>query len=228
MDIAKIVRDTVRKIGYTRAKFGFDADTCGILVSLDEQSPDIAQGVDKALEAREGNLDEEEATGAGDQGMMFGYATNETPEYLPVPIALAHRLARRLAEVRKNGTLPYLRPDGKTQVTVAYENGKPVAIDTIVISTQHDESVTLEQIRKDMIEYVIKAVIPAELLSEKPSISSTQLASSLSAAHRVTAVLPAVKLLLIPMAVWLVMVAVLSPAKIQRRLTVPVPMQLVT
>ena len=167
VDIAKIVRDTVRNIGYTRAKFGFDADTCGILVSLDEQSPDIAQGVDKALEAREGNLNEEEATGAGDQGMMFGYATNETPEYLPVPIALAHRLARRLAEVRKNGTLPYLRPDGKTQVTVAYEDGKPVAIDTIVISTQHDESVTLEQIRKDMIEYVIKAVIPAELLSEE-------------------------------------------------------------
>ena len=128
---------------------------------------DMAMGVDKALEAREGDLDEAEATGAGDQGMMFGYATNETPEFLPLPIALAHRLARRLTEVRKNGTLPYLRPDGKTQVTVAYENGKPVAIDTIVISTQHDENVTLDQIRKDLIEHVINAVIPAELLSEE-------------------------------------------------------------
>ena len=167
VDIAKIARETIRKIGYTLSKFGFDADTCGVLISLDEQSPDIAQGVDKALEAREGDLDEAEATGAGDQAMMFGYATNETPEFLPLPIALAHRLARRLTEVRKNGTLPYLRPDGKTQVTVAYENGKPVAIDTIVISTQHDENVTLDQIRKDLIEHVINAVIPAELLSEE-------------------------------------------------------------
>ena len=166
IDISKIVRDTVRNIGYTRAKYGFDADTCGINISLDEQSPDIAMGVDKALEAREGTMDDAEATGAGDQGMMFGYATSETPEYLPLPIALAHRLSRRLAEVRKNGTLKYLRPDGKTQVTVAYEDGKPVAIDTIVISTQHDENVTLEQIRKDLIEHVIKAVVPAELLSE--------------------------------------------------------------
>ena len=165
VDISKIVRETVRKIGYTRAKYGFDADTCGILISLDEQSPDIAQGVDKALEVRDS--DKEEETGAGDQGMMFGYACNETPEYMPTPIALAHRLSRRLAEVRKNGTLPYLRPDGKTQVTVAYENGKPVAIDTIVISTQHDENVTLEQIRKDLIEHVVKAVVPAELLSDE-------------------------------------------------------------
>ena len=166
VDISKIVLETIRNIGYTRAKFGFDADTCGILISLDEQSPDIAQGVDKALEAREGDMSEEEATGAGDQGMMFGYACNETPEFMPTPIALAHRLSRRLTEVRKNGTLPYLRPDGKTQVTVAYENGKPVAIDTIVISTQHDEKVSLEQIRKDLIEHVVKPVIPAELLSD--------------------------------------------------------------
>ena len=135
VDIPKIIRDTVKEIGYTRAKYGFDADTCGILVSLDEQSPDIAQGVNEAIESREGEMDAAEAIGAGDQGMMFGYATNETPEFMPLPIALAHRLARRLTEVRKNGTLPYLRPDGKTQVTVAYEDGKPVAVETIVIST---------------------------------------------------------------------------------------------
>ena len=170
VDISKIVRETIRNIGYTRAKFGFDADTCGILISLDEQSPDIAQGVDKALEAREGDMSEEEATGAGDQGMMFGYACNETPEFMPTPIALAHRLSRRLTEVRKNGTLPYLRPDGKTQVTVAYEDGKPVAVETIVISTQHDEEVTLEQIRKDLIEQVIKPIVPAELMSDETRI----------------------------------------------------------
>ena len=165
VDIPKIIRNTVQDIGYTRAKYGFDYATCGILVSLDEQSPDIAQGVNTALEAREGEMSVEEATGAGDQGMMFGYATNETPEFMPLPIALAHRLARRLTEVRKNGTLPYLRPDGKTQVTVAYEDGKPVAVETIVISTQHDEEVTLEQIRKDLIEQVIKPIVPAELMS---------------------------------------------------------------
>ena len=170
VDIPKIIRSTVREIGYTRAKYGFDAETCGILVSLDEQSPDIAQGVNQALESREGKMDEADAVGAGDQGMMFGYATNETPEFMPLPIALAHRLARRLTEVRKNGTLPYLRPDGKTQVTIVYEDGKPVAVDTIVISTQHDEDVSLDQIRKDLIEHVIKAVVPAELMLDDTKI----------------------------------------------------------
>ena len=170
VDIPKIIRKTIKDIGYTRAKYGFDAETCGILVSLDEQSPDIAQGVNEALEAREGEMDKEDAIGAGDQGMMFGYATNETPEYMPLPIALAHRLARRLAEVRKDGTLPYLRPDGKTQVTVLYEDGKPVAVDTIVISTQHDEDVELAKIREDLIKEVIKYVVPEDLLSDKTRI----------------------------------------------------------
>ena len=170
VDIPKIIRSTVEEIGYNDAAYGFDCKTCGILVSLDEQSPDIAQGVNQALEAREGKLDEADAVGAGDQGMMFGYATNETPEFMPLPIALAQRLARRLTEVRKNGTLGYLRPDGKTQVTIVYEDGKPVAVDTIVISTQHDEDVTLEQIRKDLIEHVIKPVVPADLLKEETRI----------------------------------------------------------
>ena len=166
VDIPKIVRKTVKEIGYDRAKYGFDCDTCSVLTSIDEQSGDIAMGVDEALESRSGEKDDVEAVGAGDQGMMFGYATNETPEYMPSPIAMAHRLSRRLTEVRKNGTLPYLRPDGKTQVTVEYDDNKVVRIDAIVISTQHDEHVSQEQIREDLMEHVIKVVIPAELLDE--------------------------------------------------------------
>lgn len=167
VDIPKVVRNTIREIGYDRAKYGFDCDTCSVITSIDEQSADIAMGVDEALESRNGEKYDVEAVGAGDQGMMFGFATNETPEFMPLPIAMAHRLSRRLSEVRKNGTLPYLRPDGKTQVTVEYENNKPKRIDAIVISTQHGEEVTLEQIEKDMKEFVIKAVIPTELLDNE-------------------------------------------------------------
>ena len=166
VDIPKVVRNTIKEIGYDRAKYGFDCDTCSVLSSIDEQSGDIAMGVDEALESREGEKDEVEAVGAGDQGMMFGFATNETPEYMPSPIAMAHRLSRRLTEVRKNGTLSYLRPDGKIQVTVEYDDNKVVRIDAIVISTQHDEHVSQEQIREDLMEHVIRAVIPAELLDE--------------------------------------------------------------
>lgn len=170
VDIPRIVRDTIRGIGYTRAKYGFDAETCAVLSSIDEQSADIAQGVDQALEAREGNMSDEEidAIGAGDQGLMFGFACNETEELMPLPISLAHKLSRRLTEVRKNDTLTYLRPDGKTQVTVEYdENNKPVRVDTIVISTQHDPEATLEQIQADVKEHVINAVVPAELLDSE-------------------------------------------------------------
>lgn len=168
VDIQAIARETIKEIGYTRAKYGFDYQTCAVLVSLNEQSPDIAQGVNQALEAREGQMsdDEIEAIGAGDQGLMFGFAVNETPELMPLPISISHQLARRLTEVRKNGTLPYLRPDGKTQVTVEYDGDKPVRIDTIVVSTQHSEDITLEQIQRDIKEHVIGPIVKPELLDE--------------------------------------------------------------
>ncbi len=166
VDVPKVVRQTIAEIGYTRAKYGFDADTCSVLTSIDEQSSDIAMGVNEALESKKGEIDKDEAIGAGDQGMMFGFATNETEEYMPLPIAMAHKLSRRLTEVRKNGTLTYLRPDGKTQVTVEYEDNKPVRIDTIVISTQHGPEVERDQIEKDLMEHVVKAIVPVELLDE--------------------------------------------------------------
>ncbi len=167
VDIQKLVRETVREIGYTRGKFGFDAETCGVITAIDEQSPDIALGVDKALEAKENRMSEEEldAIGAGDQGMMFGYASDETEEYMPYPISLSHKLARRLTEVRKDGTLPYLRPDGKTQVTVEYdEAGKPVRLEAVVLSTQHDPDITQEQIHEDIKKHVFAPVIPQEMV----------------------------------------------------------------
>lgn len=170
VDIQSIVRETVREIGYDRAKYGFDCDTCGVLVALDEQSSDIAMGVNKALEARENAMDDSEldAIGAGDQGMMFGYATNETEEYMPYPIALAHKLVRQLTKVRKDGTLPYLRPDGKSQVTVEYDKaGHPIRLDAVVLSTQHDESVTQEQIHADVKKYIFDQVLPADMVDEE-------------------------------------------------------------
>ena len=167
VDIPKIAREVIRDIGYDRAKYGFDCDTCGIITNIDEQSADIALGVDKSLENKEGT-DSELSNGAGDQGMMFGYACDETPELMPLPISLAHKLCRRMAEVRKSGALSYMRPDGKSQVTVEYdENNRPVRVDTVVISTQHSPEVSLDQIRKDMIDQVVKAVIPAEMLDER-------------------------------------------------------------
>ena len=169
-DLQTIARETVREIGYDRAKYGFDCDSCAVISSLHGQSPDIAMGVDKAFEAKNGEITDQYDTGAGDQGLMFGYACNETPELMPLPISLAHKMAKKLTEVRKNGTLKYLRPDGKTQVTVEYEDDKPVRVDTVVVSSQHDAAVTLEQIRADIEEYVIKPTVPAELLDENTKI----------------------------------------------------------
>ncbi len=166
VDFPKVARDVVLEIGYDRAKYGFDGNTCAVVTSIDEQSGDIAMGVNEGYEAKAGDADSENSIGAGDQGMMFGYACTDTPELMPMPISLAHRLAKKLTEVRKNGTLPYLRPDGKTQVTVEYIDGKPAAVDTIVISSQHSPDVELEQIKKDLIEYVVKPVIPEELVNE--------------------------------------------------------------
>ena len=168
VDIQKIVRDTVKEIGYTRGKYGFDAETCGVITAIDEQSSDIAMGVDKALEAKENKMSDAEidAIGAGDQGMMFGYATNETEDYMPYPISLAHKLCLQLTKVRKDGTLKYLRPDGKSQVTVEYNDGKPARLDAVVLSTQHDPDVTREQIHEDIKKYVFDEVLPQELVDE--------------------------------------------------------------
>ena len=171
VDIAKIIREAIREIGYTNSAYGFDADTVGVLISLDEQSPDIAQGVNRALESREGDMAIEDAIGAGDQGMMFGYATNETPEYMPLPISLAHKLAYKLADIRKvTGEMNYLRPDGKTQVTILYDGDKPVAVDTIVVSTQHDPHVEIAQIKNDIIQYVINPLLPEDLATDNLKI----------------------------------------------------------
>ena len=169
VDIQKIVRDTVREIGYTRGKYGFDADTCGVITTIDEQSSDIAMGVDKALEAKENNMTDEEidAIGAGDQGMMFGFATNETEEYMPYPISLAHKLSRQLTKVRNDGTLSYLRPDGKTQVTVEYDDGKPSRLDAVVLSTQHDPDITQEQIHEDIKREVFDKILPADMVDDE-------------------------------------------------------------
>ena len=170
VDIPALARSVIKDIGYDRAKFGFDSQTCAVLTSIDEQSGDIAQGVDKALEQREGACDEADTTGAGDQGMMFGYASDETPELMPMPISLAHKLAKRLSQARRDGTLAYLRPDGKTQVTVEYVDDKPVRVDAVVISNQHAPEVSLEQIRTDVIEHVIKPTIPAGLMDADTKI----------------------------------------------------------
>ena len=213
VDIADVARNVVNNIGYNDPKCGFDGNTCAVLTSIDAQSPDIAMGVNESLELKDGESDTDNQIGAGDQGMMFGYACDETPELMPMPISLAHKLAKQLTKVRKDGTLSYLRPDGKTQVTVEYDDDKIVGIDTVVISTQHDEDVTLEQIRKDLIEYVIKPIIPAELMNDNTKIFVNP------TGRFVTQVLQAERLLLIPTADFLVTAAVHSAVKTRQRLT---------
>ena len=219
VDIQGIVRETVREIGYDRAKYGFDCDSCAVITSIDGQSADIALGVDSAEEQKEGSSDDADTTGAGDQGMMFGFACRETPELMPMPISFAHKLALRLTEVRKNGTLPYLRPDGKSQVTIEYEGNKPVRVEAVVISSQHSAEVSLETIREDIKKHVIDAIIPAELMDEIPRSSSTPPAVLQQADLTVTAALPDAKSLLIPTAVIPVMAAALFPEKTRPKLT---------
>jgi len=219
VDIADIARETIKEIGYTRAKYGFDHETCGVIVSIKEQSADIAMGVDKALEAKEGALQDDLDTGAGDQGMMIGFACNETEELMPLSISLAQKLCKQLTDVRKNGTVDYLRPDGKSQVTVEYAYGKPKRIDTIVVSTQHSPDAHQEDIRKDIIAEVITPIVPHDMIDDDTKIYVNPTGRFVIVAPWVMLGLPAAKSLLIPTAVWLVTVAVLSRAKIQRRLT---------
>ena len=217
VDIQKIVRDTVREIGYTRGKYGFDAETCAVITAIDEQSTDIAMGVDKALEAKMGE-DEIDAIGAGDQGMMFGYASNETEEYMPYPINMAHKLARQLTKVRKDGTLPYLRPDGKTQVTVEYnEEGKPIRIDAVVCSTQHDPEVTQEQIHEDIKKYVFDEIIPADMVDDETKYFINPTGRFVIGGPHGDSGLTG--------RTFIVTAAVLSPVKTAQKLTVPQLMQ---
>ena len=223
VDIQKIVRDTIKEIGYTRGKYGFDAETCGVITAIDEQSSDIAMGVDKALEAKENKMSEEEiaAIGAGDQGMMFGYASNETPELMPYPISLAHKLAIKLTEIRKDGTLKYLRPDGKTQVTVEYdENGAPKRLDAVVLSTQHDPDVTQEQIHEDIKKYVFDAVIPEGMVDENTKFFINPTGRFVIGGPQGTAGLQDVRLSWIHTAGWRATAAAHFPEKTARRLTV--------
>ena len=229
VDISKIVRETINHIGYTRAKYGFDAETCAVLTSIDEQSPDIAQGVDEAWEKREGKMtdSEIEAIGAGDQGLMFGFAVNETPEYMPLPIALAHRLSRRLAEVRKKEVIPYLRPDGKTQVTVEYnEEGEPERVDTIVISTQHHHDIPLSQIEADLKKHVIGPVVPDQLIDEETKFFINPTGRFVIGGPQGDAGLTGRKIIVDIMVVMLAMVEAPFPVRIQPKLIDLRPMPL--
>ncbi len=218
VDIPKIAREVIRDIGYDRAKFGFDCDTCGIITSIDEQSGDIALGVDRALEAKEAGATEED-NGAGDQGMMFGFACDDTPELMPMPISLAHKLAKRLAQVRKDGTLPYLRPDGKTQVTIEYEDDRPVAVETIVVSNQHSPDVPMEQLRADIKREVIDAIVPKELMRPETKIFINPTGRFVIGGPQGDSGLTGRKIIVAPTAAWDVTAAALSPARTRPRST---------